>query len=193
MFAFIQGIVRSKSTLRVIIEAGGLGYRIAIPINAYNHLPALGESCLLHLAPIIREDAHSLYGFVQEVERDLFERLLTLSGIGPKTALAIIGHVEIGAFQRAIASSDLNLLSKIPGVGKKTAERLVIELRDRLAKELAPLNLPPEASLAQDALRAMVHLGYHPSEAEKAVQKALKERAEETDLGRLITFALQKL
>ncbi len=185
--------MRSKSALQVIVEAGGLGYRIAIPVSGYNQLPILGAPCFLHLSQVIREDAHTLYGFLQESERELFERLLTVSGIGPKTALAIIGHIEIGAFRRAVASADLRLLSKIPGIGKKTAERLILELKDRFAKEVTFQDLPIEASLAQDALRAMIHLGYNPSEAERAVQKALKEKGEETDLGRLITFALQKL
>lgn len=193
MLAFIRGTLHTKSTLSIVIEAGGLGYRIFIPINTYSHLPELGTPCHLHLSMIIREDAHSLYGFMQEAERDLFERLLTLSGIGPKTALAIVGHVDLHHFHKAIASSDIQLLSKIPGVGKKTAERLVVELRDRFAKEVPPSSTTLHSSLAQDALRAMIHLGYSPAIAETAIQKILKDHHEETDLGRVITLALQKL
>ena len=145
---------------------------------------------------MIREDAHTLYAFIAKEERDLFEMLITLSGIGPKTGLAIIGHMEIGAFQRAIAAADVRLLSKIPGIGKKTAERLVIEMRDKLkgvGKKGKPLTLSSGDTLLSDALNALLNLGYNPMEAQKAIHAAHHERKEETDLGRLITLALQKI
>src|SRR5258708_4277677 len=123
MYESIQGILKEKEPIKAVVEAGGIGYRLAIPLSTYTRLPACETPLKLYLSQVVREDAHTLYAFLLKEERDLFEVLITLSGIGPKTALAIIGHMEMGAFQRAIASADTRLLSKIPGIGKKTAER----------------------------------------------------------------------
>lgn len=194
MFESIQGILREKEPLKAIVEANGIGYRLSIPLSTYTRLPACEKSVLLYLSQVIREDAHTLYAFLAKEERDLFETLITLSGIGPKTAATIIGHMELSAFQRAIAAADVRLLSKIPGIGKKTAERLVIEMRDKFKgkkEKGTPISLSSADSLIGDAMNALVNLGYNPLEAQKAVQKAIEEK-EETDLGRLITKALQK-
>ena len=196
MYESIKGILKEKDPLRAIVETNGIGYRLAIPLSTYTQLPALEAAVHLHLSQVIREDAHTLYAFIAKEERDLFEMLITLSGIGPKTGLAIIGHMEIGAFQRAIAAADVRLLSKIPGIGKKTAERLVIEMRDKLkgvGKKGKPLTLSSGDTLLSDALNALLNLGYNPMEAQKAIHAAHHERKEETDLGRLITLALQKI
>lgn len=198
MYESIQGILKDKEPLRAIVEAGGIGYRLCIPLSTYTRLPSHETKVFLYLSQVIREDSHTLYAFSTKEERDLFEVLITLSGIGPKTGLAIIGHIEIGAFQRAIAAADVRILSKIPGIGKKTAERLVIEMRDKLKgivkKEKGTvISTSSEDTLLSDALNALLNLGYNAIEAQKAVQSALQEKKDETDLGRLITAALQKI
>lgn len=197
MYESIQGVLKDKDPLRAIVEAGGIGYRLSIPLSTYTRLPALETPVRLYLSHVVREDAHTLYAFLHKEERDLFETLTTISGIGPKTAAGIIGHMEIGAFQRAVAASDVKLLSKIPGIGKKTAERLVIEMRDKFkgssGKKGMTIALSHADSLIGDAMNALLNLGYNPMEAQKAVEAAMKERKEETDLGRLISAALQKI
>jgi Holliday junction DNA helicase RuvA len=197
MFESIKGILKDKDPHRAVVEAGGIGYRIAIPLSVYTRLPQLDAAVQFYLSQVVREDSNTLYGFLSKEERDLFELLITLSGIGPKTGLAIVGHMEIAVFQRAVASSDIRLLGKIPGIGKKTAERLVIEMRDKFKNiksgknSASPLLL--EEGLVADALNALLHLGYNPTVAQKAVNAAFEEKKEETDLGRLISAALQKI
>lgn len=186
MFETIKGLLIDKTPQKAVVETGGIGYRLHIPLSAFARLPEIGKELRFFISQIIREDSNTLYAFLMKDERDLFEVLITLSGIGPKTALAIIGHLEIGAFQRAVASADVRLLSKIPGVGKKTAERLVIEMRDRFKG----ISINPSDGLAGDAMSALLNLGYSPFEAQKALEKAL---GEETDLGKIITAALQKI
>lgn len=151
----------------------------------------------LFLSQVIREDAHILYAFLQKEERDLFETLLSISGVGPKTAAGIIGHMEVGAFQRAISTADIRLLSKMPGIGKKTAERLVIEMRDKFKSKNKTAGMPAlqqgVSDLASDAINALVHLGYNAVEAHQAIRDVMSAQKEETDLGRLITAALRRI
>lgn len=187
MYESIQGILKDKDLSIAIVEAGGIGYRLCIPFNTYSKLPPVGSSVFLFLSQVVREDSHTLYAFLTKEERNLFETLIALSGIGPKTAVGIIGHIEINAFQNAVASSDTRLLSKIPGIGKKTAERLVIEMRDKFkGKAKGP-------TLMGDAVTALLNLGYTPANAQKAVQAVLEEKKNETDLAKIITSALQKI
>lgn len=195
MYESIKGTLIDKTPQKAVVEAGGIGYRLAISLNTYTRLPELEKSVQLFLSQVVREDSNTLYAFYLREERDLFETLITLSGIGPKTALAIIGHLEIGAFQRAIHSADVQLLSKIPGIGKKTAERLVIEMRDKFkgGKTKGAVSISPAEGILGDAMNALLHLGYHPLEAQKAVQLALEEKKGEADLGKIITAALQKI
>ncbi len=198
MFESIKGILKEKEPLKAIVETGGIGYRLSIPLNTYARLPSLDTSVHLHLSQVVREDAHTLYAFMAKEERDLFETLITLSGIGPKTALAIIGHMDINALHHAVVSADIRILSKIPGIGKKTAERLVIEMRDKFKnmhkKEKGmPMAVSSSDTLLADAVNALMNLGYHPMEAQKAVQTARKEEPGEIDLGTLITLALRKI
>ena len=152
---------------------------------------------MLYLSQVVREDAHTLYGFLLKEERDLFEVLLSISGIGPKTAAGIIGHMDTGSFQRAIAAADIRLLSKMPGIGKKTAERLVIEMRDKFQKKgkaaASQISLSTADGIMGDAMNALIHLGYNALDAHKAVQTALSTNKDETDLGRLITASLRHM
>jgi Holliday junction DNA helicase RuvA len=197
MYESIRGTLKDKTTTHAIVECSGLAYRLCIPLSTYLKLPHQEAQVHLFLSQVIREDAHILYAFLLKEERDLFEQLLSVSGIGPKTASGIIGHMEPTAFQRAISASDTRLLSKLPGIGKKTAERLVIEMRDKFKAKGFTLSTTAHLSETQgivgDAINALIHLGYHALDANKAVQSALKANEDEKDLGRLITAALQGL
>jgi len=198
MYESITGTLKEKDLLRAIVEAGGIAYRLFIPLSTYTRLPFGEAKVHLYLTHVVREDTESLYAFDVKEDRNLFEMLLNVSGIGPKTALAIVGHMENGAFQRAIHTSDVRLLSKLPGIGKKTAERLVIEMRDKfkgpVKKEgLQPASFGGSSSLESDAISALIHLGYNPLEAQKAIAAIKPEKEDEMDLGRLITAALHKI
>lgn len=195
MYEFIQGTLKEKDPSKAIVVAGGIGYRLSIPLSTYTRLPALEQPVTLYLSQVVREDAHTLYAFIAKEERNLFEKLISLSGIGPKTGAAIIGHLDYPSFQRAINAGDVRLLSKIPGIGKKTAERLVIEMRDKLKEDVKKgkeetVLLTNGDTLISDAVNALINLGYNLTEAQKAVQSAVNEKEDETDLGRLITAAL---
>ncbi|HSX11725.1 MAG TPA: Holliday junction branch migration protein RuvA [Chlamydiales bacterium] len=195
MYESIRGTLVDKTPLKAVVEAGGIGYRLTIPLSTYTRLPALEKPLQLFLSQVVREDSNTLYAFLTKEERDLFEILITVSGIGPKTGLAIVGHMEIGQFQRAISTADVRILSKIPGIGKKTAERLVIEMRDKFkgGKKSQPIALSHANEIVSDAMNALLHLGYNPLEAQKAVLAAVEEKKEEKDLGKIITAALQKI
>ena len=191
MYEAIQGTLKAKEPLKAIVETGGIFYRLLTPISAYARLPAIDHTVLFYLSYVVREDSQTLYAFLEKEERDLFEELTSVSGIGPKTALGIVGHMEIDTFHRAILGSDTILLSKIPGIGKKTAERLIIEMRDHLKKGKGK-SLSSTPSLVGDAMQALVNLGYNLPTAKKAIDSAFQEK-EETDLAKLIASALQKI
>lgn len=195
MYESIKGVLIDKTPMKAVVEINGIGYRLAIPLSTYTRLPALEKPIQLFLTQVVREDSNTLYAFLLKEERDLFEILITLSGIGPKTALAIVGHMELDSFQRAISTADVRILSKIPGVGKKTAEKLVIEMRDKFKGETQhkAVAMSNESGIVGDAMNALLHLGYHPFAAQKAVLTAIAEKKDEKDLGKIITAALQKI
>jgi Holliday junction DNA helicase RuvA len=193
MYEYIKGQLTVKEPTFAVVESHGIGYKLVIPVSNFSKLPPLNSSVELFLSHIVREDSEALFAFITKNERDLFEKLITISGIGPRTAIGIIGHLEPNAFHQAIQQSDIRLLTKIPGIGKKTAERLVIEMRDSLQKKntssiLHALSTP---CLKTDALSALINLGYAPLEAQKAVEKSLEKGSE--DLGTIITLALKNL
>ena len=196
MMEYIKGILTDSSPLKTIIEAGGIGYCIHIPLSNYSKLPKLGSMVCLYLKTVIREDSHKNYGFLTIEERDLFETLIDVSGIGPKTALSLLGHLAPSDLQMAISSSDITGICKVPGIGKKTAERLIVEMRDKVQKKDFP-SLPSliksEKAVANDALSALVNLGYQPIQAQKAIKLILDQKTEEPNLSELITLALKKL
>ncbi len=189
MYESIKGILKEKEPLKAIVEASGISYRLAIPLNTFSRLPTLDSPVSLYLSQVIREDSHTLYAFLEKPERDLFEVLITISGIGPKTAVGIIGHMDMQTFQSAILNADTRLLSKLPGIGKKTAERLVLEMRDKI-KNKKEIHLAIADHHFSDAVNALMNLGYGVLDAQKAVQTVGKE---ETDLGKIITLALKKI
>ena len=127
-FEYLKGLLTEISFSKVSLDIQGIGYRIYIPLNNYSKLPPLGTPVTFYISTVIREDSHKLFGFLNLHERDLFEQLIEISGIGPKTALALVGHMELPDLQQAIAQDNINTICKIPGIGKKTAERLIIEM-----------------------------------------------------------------
>lgn len=197
MYEFIKGKLIDLSPMKITLESHGVGYKILIPLNSLSKLPALGSELLLYVSLIVKEDSHTLYGFVEQMERDLFELLITISGIGPKTALALVGHLEISNFQSAILTANVKQLSKVPGIGSKTAERLIIEMKDKLKnlekRTSSSLEAKPEDRSFSDALNALINLGYNHFQAQKAIKKTLEENKEEKDIGKIITLALRNI
>jgi len=194
MIEYIKGLLTEKSPNHAVIESHGIGYKLLIPLNNYSKLPQQGKETLLYVSTVIREDAHKSYGFCNRTERDFFEKLIDVSGIGPKTGLALIGHMDLSDLQLAISQSNVTLLSKVPGIGKKTAERLIVELKDKASKlPDAPATFMNEKKdLFSDALSALVNLGYHPLQAQKAVKEVLNNSSEQPDLASVITSALRQ-
>ncbi|HEY2810025.1 MAG TPA: Holliday junction branch migration protein RuvA [Rhabdochlamydiaceae bacterium] len=196
MFEYIKGTLTKTSPSTAIIDIQGLGYRLHIPLNNYGKLPQIGAQVLFYISTVIREDSHKFFGFLTQQERDLFENLIAISGIGPKTALALIGHMELCELQAAIAQSNVSLVCKIPGIGKKTAERLIIEMKDKV---FIPLDTPDydpplqQPRVIADAISALIHLGYNKAQSQKAVQFALKHTSTEPELAQLITSALRHM
>ncbi len=195
MFEYIKGTLINIDPIQAIVEANGIGYKLFIPINAYSEaIP--GKEILLYTSYIVREDAHILYGFFSIEERDLFESLRSVNGIGPKTAICLIGHLGISNFQQAIIENDFRIICKVPGIGKKTAERLIIEMKDKhkLFEKLssAKSNKNNSNPAVSDAIRALINLGYHPIKARKAVDIASKENNTDNP-AILISLALSKI
>lgn len=189
LIEYIKGILTESSPNKVTLEINGIGYALWIPMSTFAKLPPIGQPILLYVFSVIREDCHQYFGFITKQERDLCETLTSISGIGPKTATNIIGNIEINTLRSAIAAKDILSLSKIPGVGKKTAERLIIELKDKLkVTEIVSAN-----SQFTDAVAALVRLGYTSFQAQKAVKITLDNSKKELDLPSLITSALRSI
>jgi Holliday junction DNA helicase RuvA len=195
MFEYFRGKLIQATPTKAVLDIGGIGYAIQISPHTYQKLPQIGTEVFLYVAPIIREDEHTLCGFLTLEEKNLFHQLTAVSGVGPKTAVTILGHVDVTDFQLAVLQGNVLLLSKIPGIGKKTAERLVMELKDKF-QSASPTNLNSSISLskgtaASDAVSALINLGYHPLEAQKRVKKVQEAQDKELSLSELITTALK--
>ena len=174
MIGSIRGRILAKAPPQLLVEAGGLGYELEAPMSTFYHLPAVGEDVRLLTHLVIREDAHVLYGFGSEDERRLFRSLIKVSGVGPKIALALLSGLSVEAFAHSVQSEDVATLIKVPGIGRKTAERLVVEMRDRLETSgpAAASALPAGASPEAEAFSALVALGYKPAEATRLLKAA---------------------
>jgi Holliday junction DNA helicase RuvA len=171
MIAHLRGRLIARHPNQAIVDAGGVGYDVAISVPTFSELPALGGEVTLHIHTHVREDQIALYGFLRSQEKQLFEKLLTVSGIGPKLAITILSGMPTDEMVNAIRGNDVVRLTKIPGIGKKTAERMVLELRDKLAvagNEPAAV-MPSFSALQEDVLSALVNLGYQRAAAEKAL------------------------
>jgi holliday junction DNA helicase RuvA len=186
MIAHLRGILLEKHPHQAILECGGVGYDVAIPVSTYTALPDSGREAQLRIHTHVREDALSLFGFATAAEKQLFEKLLSVSGIGPKLALTVLSGLVVDDLIYAIRSGDLTRLTKIPGVGKKTAERMVLELRDKLeggtpakgvAGSITPLVLL--TGVEGDVVSALENLGSKRDAAEAAVKKARAAGTEE--------------
>jgi holliday junction DNA helicase RuvA len=186
MIARLNGRLVEKHATRLVVDVGGVGYDVQVPLSTFYHLPEPGAEVTLRIHTHVREDALSLFGFATALELRLFERLIGISGIGPKLALAVLSGIEPAELVRAVQAGDVGRLTLIPGVGKKTAERIGLELKDRLTQQLAAeLGVDGGASTGEITLRgdlvsALLNLGYHRALAEKAVDGALKTPGEQT-------------
>lgn len=177
MIGFIRGKLVSKTPPQLVLDVQGVGYEAEAPMTTFYDLPALGQEVQLYTHLVIREDAHSLYGFAKETDRLMFRTLIKVNGVGPKLALTILSGQSAEEFNRCIQDNDVNSLVKLPGVGKKTAERLIIEMRDRLPKTTETSanstssngsNQSPNPE--QEAISALCALGYKPMDANKMVK-----------------------
>jgi Holliday junction DNA helicase RuvA len=200
MITFLEGTLVEALPTQVVVGVNGVGYHVNIPLSSYDRLPAVGQpiKILTHLA--IREDAHVLYGFMSSAERDLYRLLVgNVSGIGPKTALDVLSGMSVTNFKAAVVNGDVGLLAKIKGIGKKSAERIVVELKDKVgiaaAWEAASAGHAPTPEEAQmnDAVLALIALGYKQVDAHKAVKSVLEKAGGTVNTEDLVRSALKLL
>jgi Holliday junction DNA helicase RuvA len=186
MIAHLRGKLLTKHPNQVIVETCGVGYEVNISIPTFSELPASGSEVALHIHTHVREDVIALYGFLRPTEKQLFERLMTVSGIGAKLAITILSGMAADEMAGAIRGNDVARLTRIPGIGKKTAERMVLELRDKLpaATGASTSTVPALSAMEEDVLSALVNLGYQRATAEKALASAAKNSASKSDKGR---------
>jgi Holliday junction DNA helicase RuvA len=199
MITFLDGKLVSALPTQAIVNVGGVGYEVFIPLSSYDKLPAAGQDIRILTHLHVREDAQILYGFMTAAERDLFRLLVNnVSGIGPKLALAVLSGMSVNSFKTAVVNSDVASLSKISGLGKKTAERIVLELKDKLGVAAAweaasAMHAPtPEQEQANEAVLALIALGYKQIDAHKAVRE-LQEKDEAKPAEELVKLALKRM
>ena len=199
MITFLHGKLVEALPTQVTVDVNGVGYEALIPLSSFDKLPQPGQSIKLLTQLVVREDSHTLYGFMSSEERDLFRLLIhTVSGIGPKTALNVLSGISVTAFRGAVASGDLKSLSKISGVGKKTAERIVVELKDKIgmagAWEAASAKhgLSADEQRINDAVLALVALGFKQIEAHDAVRGAQAMLGVQASVEELVRVCLKK-
>ena len=174
MIAHLTGVLLEKHVQRIVVDVGGVGYEVIVPLSTYYEVGDPGARVSLRIHTHVREDALQLFGFMTPLELTLFERLIGVNGIGPTLALAVLSGIEPNDLSRAIRQADLGRLTAIPGVGKKTAERMVVELRDRLPAPAAESSdAPPEGGVRDDLLSALGNLGYQRAATERAVDRVL--------------------
>jgi Holliday junction DNA helicase RuvA len=199
MITYLYGKLIEALPTQVTVEVNGVGYETLIPLSSYDKLPAPGQTVKLLTHLVVREDAHVLYGFMTAAERQLFRLLInTVSGIGPKIALNILSGINVTAFRGAVAGGDIKMLSQISGVGKKTAERIIIELKDKigaggvLEAQSAERALSPAEQKVNDAVLALIALGFKPAEAHETVRATQAMLGPEAALEELVRSSLKK-
>ena len=199
MITFLDGKLITALPTQAIVDVGGVGYEVFIPLSSYDKLPAAGQGIRILTHLHVREDAQILYGFMNAAERDLFRLLVNnVSGIGPKLALAVLSGMSVNNFKAAVVNSDVVSLSKISGLGKKTAERIVLELKDKLGVAAAweaasAMHAPtPEQEQANEAVLALIALGYKQIDAHKTVRE-LQEKGEAKPAEELVKLALKRM
>lgn len=172
MIGRLTGILLEKNPPQILVDVGGLAYEVDVPMSTFYNLPQTGGSVTLHTHMLVREDAHLLYGFGTEAERHAFRQLLKISGVGARTALSVLSGLSVVDLQHAVAAQDAGRLVKIPGIGKKTAERLLLELRDKLdVSGVVGSATTQAATSSSDVLNALLALGYNDKEAAWAVKQ----------------------
>src|SRR3984957_20661308 len=176
MIGHFRGKLLAKHPNQVVIETGGVGYEVTISVPTFSELPANGSEVALHIHTHVREDVIALYGFARPAEKQLFEKLMTVSGIGAKLAITILSGMDADEMAGAIRGNDVARLTRIPGIGKKTAERMVLELRDKLPETVgtSTLSVPALNPVEEDVMSALVNLGYQRAAAEKALASVMK-------------------
>ncbi len=175
MIGSLRGRIASKAPPQLTVEVSGVGYEVEAPMSTFFHLPAVGAEVHLLTHLVVREDAHMLYGFATEDERRLFRALIKVSGVGPKIALALLSGVSVADFNHSVQAQDISSLTRVPGIGRKTAERLIVEMRDRLVVPQLSTGTAGEsggASPANEAYDALIALGYRPAEATRLLKAA---------------------
>jgi holliday junction DNA helicase RuvA len=173
LIGFLHGRIAAKTAPAVTVDVGGVGYELEAPMSTFLNLPAIGESVHLITHLVVREDAHILYGFATDAERRLFRNLLKVSGVGPKLALGVLSGMSVEGFTRCVLGEDATTLTRIPGVGRKTAERLIIEMRDRVHAETAVPGVAGKSAASDphgEAFDALVALQYKPAEATRLLR-----------------------
>src|ERR687893_697533 len=200
MITFLAGKLVAALPTQAVIDVSGVGYEVLIPLSSYDRLPAAGQAVQILTHLHVREDAHILYGFMTSAERDLFRLLVNnVSGIGPKLALAVLSGMSVGNFKSAVVNNDVASLAKISGLGKKTAERIVLELKDKLGVAAAweaasAANAPTaEESQANEAVLALIALGYKQVDAHKSVRELQDKQPEIKGAEELVKLALKRI
>ena len=194
IYETMRGVITAINPDYVVLEIHGIGYKIFIPVNIYTKGLKIESEMLFYISHHVSENAEKLFGFATLQERNFFEKLCTISGVGAKTALSMIGHMGNAELRSAIEMGNATLLSRIPGIGKKTAERIIVDLSDSIHKwrlEQESQGVKTSSSIAIDALQALLNLGYNRSQAQKAVSKVLDTADQEPPLSNVITSALK--
>jgi len=195
MIGRLEGVVLNKQAPDLLLDVGGVGYELLVPLNTFFEVPEIGETVTLHTHFVVREDAQQLYGFSQLEERVLFRHLIKVNGVGPKMALAILSGMSVKEFSRCVQRDEVATLVKIPGVGKKTAERLLVEMRDKISSIADDSSEPVTEQVTQDisleAESALTALGYRPQDAAKMVNRVAGEHI--TNAEQLIRAALKSM
>jgi len=200
----VRGVLAEKQAPDILVDVHGVCYELQVPMSTIYQLPALGQDVVLHTHMVVREDAQLLYGFYSQQERRMFRSLIKVSGVGPKMALAILSGMAVEEFVKTVRINDIAGLTRMPGIGRKTAERLIVEMKDRLSEwsvEIgAPdyssgdlVQVPSERQLSQEAETALVALGYKPVEATRIIAKALKADPAISRSDELIRQALRSM
>lgn len=198
MISYLQGKLVESLPTQITVDVNGVGYEVFIPLSSYDRLPQPGQPIRILVQLVVREDSHTLYGFMTAEERDLFKLLVnSVSGIGPKTAISVLSGISVPAFKGAVVNNDIKSLSGIRGVGKKTAERIVVELKDKIGvvgaweAQSAKRELSPEEQLLNDAILALISLGYKQLEAHKSIRAALDKLGSKASVEALVREALR--
>lgn len=192
MIGFVEGKLIERHPTRAVISCAGVGYEVAVPLSTFDRLPDVGQSCRILTRLVVREDAHLLFGFSSHEERTLFDQLCSVSRVGPKLALSVLSGLSVPEIKGAIAKEDAGRLASISGVGKLTAQRICVELKDKVSADgaLTRIGRPGGEGIYSEAVTALIVLGYSRSEAQDAVERAMKKSPGVVEVEELVRHAL---